>query len=85
MLEAVNTLLVISRSFSIRFGVFLFEVFFGGFFFLNKDATGQKSKDQKSHINRDVKEVFYCLFNFLKGNTTSVVSFCYKVSIYKEN
>ena len=43
-------------------------------FFLNKDATGQKSKDHKSHINRNMKEVFYCLLNFLKENTTSVVS-----------
>lgn len=43
------------------------------FFFFNKDATGQKHKDQKSHISRDVKEVFYCLHDFLKENTTSVV------------
>lgn len=41
-------------------------------FFFNKDATGQKRKDQKSHI-RDVKQVFYCLHNFLKENITSVV------------
>lgn len=48
------------------------KIIFCGFFFFNKDATGQKRKDQKSHI-RDVKEVFYCLHNFLKENITSVV------------
>lgn len=65
--------------------------FWFGFFssFLNKDATGQKRKDQKSHIKRDVKEVFYCFLNFLKENTTSVVSttkcvFTRKTSVFSQ-